>query len=347
MFFSDTVSGRTEADTLGCAEGCFCGTNPTPAGVMISHVHLKGEWMLSYRYMSMEMKDAQSGRTGIGRDEIFSRYLMAPEKMRMDMHMLMMMYGMTDRLTGMAMLNYNVNSMEMAMFPAIAHVHGGMDDTPSGHSNGHTMKSSGIGDLKLYLLYGLMKRADRQLVLSAGVSLPSGNILTKGNGDDMMYPDGRYPYSMQLGSGSVDLMPGITYLVQSGKTTFSTQLSSLIRTGYNSVGYKLGNEMGLNLWFAYQWMRFLSSSMRLEGNWSGNIDGVDPSLYAFSEISSNPYNYGGRRAGLYLGSAIQPDGGILRNHKVGIEYGIPVYQNLNGVQMKSTHSLFASWTLTF
>ena len=42
------ISMNIRADTLAASHG--------PIGVMADHTHHKGEWMLSYRFMHMDMK---------------------------------------------------------------------------------------------------------------------------------------------------------------------------------------------------------------------------------------------------------------------------------------------------
>ena len=45
-----------------CETHCCCSKEVAlPVGVMLGHVHAKGEWMLSYRYMNMAMQGAFHG----------------------------------------------------------------------------------------------------------------------------------------------------------------------------------------------------------------------------------------------------------------------------------------------
>jgi len=256
------------------------------------------------------------------------------------------MYGVTDRLTLMAMFNYNVISMNMSMLESGMTMMN-MPGMNMGNVNlSSSMKASGVSDFKLHALYGLIERNQHQLLISAGVSIPTGNFKLKGTNDEM-YANQRLPYSMQLGSGTVDVLPGLTYLYQNGKLTCSSQMTAVIRTGYNSIGYKLGNEVTSNSWLAYQWCRFLSTSLRIEGSVAGTIDGYDPSVYYYNEPSANPNNYGGEKINCYVGTVFQFKKGILKNNRLAIEYGIPVYQNLNGIQMKETQFVNASWAIAF
>jgi hypothetical protein len=297
--------------------------------------------MIAYRYMNATMNGILSGTEKVTTQDVFVNYLMASEKMRMDMHMLMAMYGVTNKITVMAMLDYNFMSMSMSMLPGSTHHHAGATTEME-----HDMKTSGIGDLKLHFLYGLINKERHHLLISAGVNIPTGNSSIKGT-ENSMYPNKRLPYAMQLGAGTYDVLPCINYLHQNNKATFGTQVSSVIRTGYNTVGYQLGNEAAFNGWFAYQWFNFLSSSLRIEGSIADKIKGYDPTLYYYNELAANPSNYGGKKINTYIGSVFNIKKGCMKNSRLGIEYGIPVYQNLNGTQMKLEHTLYVSCSTTF
>ena len=76
--------GQQDCET-SCATSC-CATDPTPAGVMISHLHPKKQFMLSYRYMSMQMGHMQSGTQRVSDMQVYNTYVMSSSSMRMDMH---------------------------------------------------------------------------------------------------------------------------------------------------------------------------------------------------------------------------------------------------------------------
>lgn len=323
---------------------CCCGNDPTPAGVMISHVHKKNEWMFSYRYMNMNMSGIQKGTQKMSNSDVFVNYLMSSDKMRMDMHMLMAMYGITDKLTVMGMLNYNVQSMNMNMLES------GMTNMPGmnmgSSSMPSSMKSAGFSDIKLYTLYGLINKENKQLLISAGVSIPTGSTVLKGNTSSISTSQ-HLPYSMQLGSGTIDALPGVTYLYEFSKWTFSTQLLGAIHLGYTSAGYKKGNELSSNNWVSYRWTGFLSTSLRAEATSMDKIKGYDSLVYYFNEPSSNPNNYGGQKVNCYAGAVWQFKSGFLKKNRVGVEYGLPVYQNVNGIQTKQSSTINAFWAYAF
>lgn len=340
------VSAQSDSLSSFNCVSCMCKEDATPAGVMISHVHPKGELMLSYRYMNMAGRGLQDNGTSISNDQVYNQYLMSSDRMHMDMHMLMAMYGLTRKITLMAMFDYNSSSMNMKSPSGSSHMmmmDGVMMMMPGGDMP--DMKSSGFGDVKITGLYSLLDNVNHHVLVSAGISVPTGSIQTKGNASSM-YPGSRMPYMMQHGSGTWDVLPGLTYTFQKNKIIASSQVYSTIRTGYNVVGYKLGNAISFNDWFAYHWLKWLSTSLRGEVNVTGPIKGSDPSLYIYNDPSANYMNYGGTSAWAHAGVNTYFKTGFI-NNKIGIEFGLPVYQNSNGIQPALYYSTTFNYSIVF
>ena len=75
-----------------------------PISVMADHFHKKGEIMFSYRFMNMGMsKDFQGYEETMKVKAMGYKYY--GTKMDMQMHMLGAMYGFTDKITIMTMIN--------------------------------------------------------------------------------------------------------------------------------------------------------------------------------------------------------------------------------------------------
>ncbi len=337
---------HAQEDTLKCDQACHCIRNLSPAGVMINHVHPQGEWMVSYRYMQMQMGTPISGRSSVSQTDVFNSYLAYTPSMHMDMHMLMGMYGITNRITLMAMFNLVNNNMQMDMLKSPMSNMADMTGMSTLNSS-MSMQSVGLGDSKLHVLVGILRNVDYQLIASAGVSIPNGSILQNGASDDMFYPNSRLPYMMQLGSGTVDFLPGITFVSQKDRLAFSFQSQGTIRLYNNKFGYRLGNEFSLNTWIGYNWWKGFGTTLRLEGNWSSNLHGSDKTIYSFNEISANPTNYGGSKLQGLFGISYQFEDGFISNQRVALEYGLPVYQQLIGIQNQLNQTWMASWSYSF
>jgi hypothetical protein len=337
MFITQCVSAQTDS-TLSCV-ACICKNDLAPAGIMISHVHPKGEWMFSYRYMNMASRGMEQNGQSISSNQIYNQYLYSSDRMQMQMHMFMAMYAVSNKLTLMGMFEYDKAAMNMNGLPGMTMNMPGMVMTGN---MAHDMKTSGFGDVSLTGLYSLLNSKRNHLLVSGGLSIPTGSIQSKGDAESMS-PGIRYPYMMQQGSGTWDVLPGLTYTYKNDKVMASSQVSTIIRTGYNAVGYKLGNEVTFNNWVSYQWFKWFSTSLRGEFIQLGKMNGRDPSYSAYIDPSSNPMNYGGSTAYGYIGANFF----FLNRNKVGFEVGLPVYQQTYGIQPKMCSSIHLVYLITF
>ncbi len=342
FFASNAHSKEQSCDTLS---GCHCNSpDPSPAGIMIGHPHPAKTWMLSYRYMLMGMSGVNQGTQPVDNAIVFQSYLMSPEKMTMNMHMLMLMYGFTNRFSVMAMLNFTHSNMSMTMPEGVSHMHTSADASPHSHGNHH--HSMGFGDTKLYALFALIKTQTTTFTLSGGVSIPTGQFNLSGESGSM-FAGSHLPYAMQAGSGTVDFMPSLTFLKTHSDFTYSFQATSTIRPFYNKKTYNLGNEFTLNAWTAYELWSWMSVSVRAEGTISGKIKGNDKLLFSVLEPSADAQNYGGHRLSSFLGINFHILKGILPKQRLSLEGGIPVYQNLNGIQQPSKFNINIGYGVTF
>ena len=174
---------------------------------MTDHIHNKGQLMITYTYSNAMMQGNNIGTAKASDNTVYKNYMMAPETMNMQMHMLMLMYGVSNKLTLMAMLNYNVQSMSMNMFPVSVSQMPGMDmSSNNGQMNG---KTSGFGDTKLYAIYKLLNKNKQTILLTASISIPSGSINT--TDVSSMNTSNIASYTMQLGSGSFEFLPALSY----------------------------------------------------------------------------------------------------------------------------------------
>ena len=291
----------------------------------IHHTHPKGEWMISYRYMTMRMAGNRIGSDRVTDSEVLRDYMVAPTDMNMDMHMVGVMYAPTQDLTVMGMVPYLNSSMN--------HV------TRMGDR--FATESEGLGDVKFSALYTFYQAEDYRLHLDAGVSFPTGSIDEKGN-----TPAGanqRLPYPMQLGSGTYDPNIGITYLAERNNLSWGGRGGGVFRLGRNSRDYRLGNHYVLDAWAGYRWSRWLSSSVRTTSAFWGNIEGADPALNPRMVPTANPQLRGGKQLDLTLGQYFFVPEGKLFGSRLAVEVMLPLYQSLEGPQLATDWVLSLGW----
>ena len=323
-----------------------------PIGVMGDHMHKKGEWMLSYRYMYMDMEGSRIGDTEVSPDfivqNVANRFFgtpgqpptlrVVPTSMTMDMHMFGAMYAPSDWLTLMLMTMYQEKSMDHVTYA------GGAGTAVLGTFN---TKAKGLGDTKVSGLFRLYESGIHHVHLNAGISLPTGSNEKRA---DVLAPTGatlnlRLPYPMQLGSGTFDLLPGLTYTGTLNQFNWGAQYMGTIHTGKDE-GYSLGDKHEITGWLSYQWRPWVSTSARLAYSHQSQIDGIDPNIVAPVQ-TADPENFGGDITTMFFGVNLAGQTGMLRGHRLAMEAGIPLHRDLNGPQLETDLTITAGWQYAF
>jgi nitrous oxide reductase accessory protein NosL len=318
----------------------------------IYHTHPAGMWMVSMKEMHMAMDGLRDGTTNVSTKQVgnnrglkYDNYMMIPTSMHMDMQMLMVMYGITDRWTVMAMANYLETKMDMVMDMSPFNMMGMPKAVDPGAQADDPMRTSGLSDTELRGIYKLTEYMNASL----GLSLPTGDI---DQDFTTMGTKWRAPYDMQLGSGTFDLKPAVTlnFLSDDALWNWGGQAMYTAHLGKNSNDYSLGDSLKLNTWLqralgpAATWIRLSYSDT---GSINGHDDEIQKSLNLKGPLNptgnymapampdADPNNYGGQRIDGFVGFSIP-----VKAVSFGVEAGVPLYQDLNGLQMKN------DWYLT-
>lgn len=312
-------------------------------GDQIYHTHPAGMWMFNYKFMHMDMNGLRDGTTNVSQESVgFMRgkpynYMMIPTDMTMDMYMFMAMYGITDRLTVMAMANYLSMNMSMLMDMGPMSMKPVKEEPP--------MTVNGFGDTELRVMY----KINKYLVGSLGLIFPTGNIDEEFSTMGRTY---RNPYDMQLGSGTYNLSPALTYngLSDDAKWNWGAQVQYTWHTGKNNNGWNFGDNFKVTSWLQRA-LGPVTSWLRLAYTDTGKIRGYDPEIAKLldpnpmkgaSMPDADPNNYGGQRLDGAIGVSFQKG-----CFSIGVEGGIPFYQNLNGLQLKTSWFLNAGLQVMF
>lgn len=299
-----------------------------PIGVMGDHMHHAGEVMLSYRFMRMNMNGSRDDTGRVSSAAVLRDFPVTPYDMDMEMHMLGAMWAPHDVVT------------LMAMVPFVR-----LDMKHRTRTGAHfTTHANGLGDVKLAGLIRLFDTGMHHVHLNAGLSIPTGRISAK---DDTPAGRARLPYPMQLGSGTWDLLPGVTYTGKSEALSWGAQILATYRTGTNNKGYRWGHRWGATAWLARPWADWLSTSLRLDyASWR-NIRGNDDDLVRTLAPTADPDRRAGKRLDLLLGVNFLVTGGPLRGHRLAVEAGRPIYQDLDGPQLETDWMISAGWQYAF
>jgi hypothetical protein len=301
-----------------------------PIGVMGDHTHEKGEFMMSYRFMRMDMKDNRIFDRDQRLDDLVPNYMVAPLTMTMDMHMVGAMFAPNDSTTLMLMVPYVSQSMNHEF------IKGPNDGTQ------FSRNTEGIGDISLTALTNLKKTKSELWILNTGISVPVGAIDEDGG------TGSRLPYAMQVGSGTYDFILGSTYSKYFNDMSVGLQFLSKLRTGLNKNGYRLGNTYQLSSWTAKSWADWISTSARITGKVWDNLDGYDSAVMPNGPgstvmVPTAEQTQGGKSISLGVGANIIGKGGLLDGHRLAFEFELPVYEYFLGTHLKTQWTLTVGW----
>ena len=325
-----------------------------PISVMADHRHKAGEFMVSLRQMNMKMRGNIKGTDELSDAQVLAEpneygspnpqnLRVVPQEMDMNMTMLGAMYAPSDKVTLLAMLMQIDNEMTLTTYQ-------GMMGTTVLDS--FTTKTSGMGDTTLGTLIEGGDTKAGAWHYGLALSLPTGGIeetdqvLTPMN----MQPVKRLPYPMQLGSGSYDFKPSLTYNGDWGAWRVGAQANAVIRLNDNDENYRLGDKVELQGWLMKNLSPWASASLRLDASHQEGMRGGDSAIY-LPVPTAQTRAHGGTYANISLGVNLigktSTLGGVLANHRLAVEWVSPIHQDANGVQMKRDETLTIGWQKAF
>lgn len=281
------------------------------------HSHKGGGMLMAeYKYERMYMDGLLDTTDSVSSKVVVNgtsyNYNMAPTDMTMDMHMVMLMYHTRNYMI-MGMGHYMSNNMGMVS----------NDGTES------TMSNAGLADTVI-TVEAPVKGVDLKL----GISLPTGSIDERG----MMQHTAtsasvtKYPYGMQLGSGTYDFIMGAGYQTRLGGVQLGANFEYTARTGTNDNNYTLGDKYTTGAWARFTLNRTMRADLDLKFRETGRISGADPELNTTMSPTADFQNYGGQRLDMGLGLKYENAG----MSSIAAEFTMPLYQNLFGPQMETS-----------
>ncbi|MEQ1545209.1 DUF3570 domain-containing protein [Methyloglobulus sp.] len=342
-----------------------------PAGVMFDHMLSKaGDFMVGYRYMYGSQGDPMLHDSNpVGDQAIVANgcspnpCFLASDSMTMNMHMLDIMYAPTDWLTLMLMpqfmdMNMSMRRLDGAPSDDLAVNNVGNPIDPSTGTpfnigqhiqhhiqNGH--ETGGIGDVSLYAMFKLFDNGMHHVHITPGFSAPTGDVDIQLQRNHKV-EGGFIHYGMQLGSGTWDFKPSLTYTGHVDQFSWGVQANGTVRMeDQNKSGYALGDMFQATTWGSYNLTNWLTASVRgmytlqgaIKGQFNGQINQYGPMDY--------PQNHGGKYWDVGFGLSAAVPSGDLAGNRVSVEWLQPVEDNVNGYQLERDGALSATWSYHF
>ena len=252
-------------------------------------------------------------------------------KMDMVMHMAEIMYGVTDDFNIMFMPMFVTSKMDHAI------------------NEPFTVRSEGLGDTRLSGMYRIYNEDGMSSIASLGFSIPTGEITTRDgfpDSTDGMNPRTRLPYHMRNGSGTLDLLPAITFSKNFDSSSVGIQGSSVLRLTESSLNYSLGDQYRVTSWYQYLVNELVSVNFRLLGEVYQDVRGADKQLDQ-SNPFFNPNQQGGAQLIGLIGANLIVPHGVLAGQRFGLEFGTPIADDLESGIHETDYVVNLNWNMSF
>jgi hypothetical protein len=295
----------------------------------------KGVFQFGVRYLYTDMSGQGFGTDSLSVNQVLSLFDVSPSEMVSHAVAVDVLLGLTNKMTLSATGVFGQKNMDH-----LARLNG----QPNAFLFYQT-QASGLQDVRVNLLYDILSGEDIRFHLHGGVSVPVGAIDT----DDVTpFSDPQptqLPYPQQLGSGTLDVTPGFTFNIQNQKASLGLQGKGTIRLGENDRGWALGDVYEGNIWAGLKGTDFVSAFLGARYTSWGNVEGFDLDLNPNESPAHNTLTQAGWRVDLPIGLNFVMPGGQLEGHRLGVEFLIPLHQDLDGPQLKHSWSIAAGWSV--
>lgn len=319
--------------------------------ILSLHIRRAGEqtqsspWSIGYRLVWARFDGNRDGTDDVSLEEIIFRpgtedrtrdnFPVVPLVINQQAHLFEVGYDVTERLGLRLLIPFVMQDTDhVSVVP-------GFDE--------FLIESSGLGDVQLSASYPVWNSGNQHLLVTGGISLPFGSIDEKGPTPRDATMDTQLPYTMQIGSGTFDVMPGLAYASHRESLRYGSQLRGTLRLGETDRDYTLGNRLSVSVWASQPVTDWLDPSVTLLAQSWGEIDGQDASLsvpvpgFPYPAAVTDPSKFGGKKVTAQIGAAVAIPGEMLQGHVVDVEVGLPILQDLNGPQPKEVWRLGIGW----
>lgn len=305
-----------------------------PFGVTGDRTYEAGRLVLWYRFEGKRWDGYRIGTNPVALSSVLNTFEVAPLRMATAVQKVGVAYGLSDWLTLEGQVPFLVNKVQDLT----------TTDTTFKVLSGFQVDSDrfGFGDVRAVAHLQVLDRTSYRAHVTGGVSIPVGSFY-----QDAVNPltsqVERLPFPMQIGSGTWDGIAGFTLTAQHPSTSTGIQAMGLFRPHWNELNYRLGHQVETSVWGSYALSDWVSLSARIFAHWQGDPTGSFQGIDPLENPAGNPQLQGGTQVDLPLGINVYFPEGRFEGHRLGVEWAIPIHQDLDGPQLERNWTLHIGW----
>ena len=299
-----------------------------PAGVMADFLILNRHLYAGVRFYQEQFRGTSVGTVPISSEEVLDFFSVAPltlDKEIAEVELRLGLFGFVTLEASMPFTQAEMLSTTDAVFLETS--------------------SRTFGDVSIRGLFNVLEMNEYRMSLTLGATVPTGKLKKRDVG--RLGTREILPYAMQGGSGTPDILAGLTFLTQNEVASTGAQINTVTRVVDNRPGYRLGDEFSISVWGAHNLSDWVSVSVRaLYETWD-DVTGSEPGTDGAIDPGANSFAQGGERLQIPFGVNLFLREGPFGGHRLSLEWYYPVHQDLNGPQLATDRTLVVSWQTFF
>jgi hypothetical protein len=250
-----------------------------------------------------------------------------PQDVTASFENIMLAYGISDKFSALISASVVQKQLYAQTF---------FGDSGGQPIGGNYIGTKGLADLITNGIYKLYDDKKHRIQASLGLAYPlSPNTETM----SLFLPNATYDierahYAFQPGARTWDLFPGVVYAGNLNSWSWGLSYRGRLPLAANPQGWRYGDLHEFNGWLGYSVISGVTSTVRINGATQGTIRGLDPQIKGYA-VPTDPNFYGGKWIEVFGGSSFEGEIIGLKGYSLEIEAGIPIYQNLNGPQIRN------------
>jgi hypothetical protein len=300
----------------------------SPAGIVGARVLTAGAIELRYSFSNTSFTGVQLGNQPVALSSVLDFYDTTPFQRRDREHRAVLSFGASESLTLLVDARWIDRNRDVADEEFFI-----------------TTNASGLGDITVEGLASVFDGDAAKVALSGGVEIPVGS--TDKQGDLLVLRDQVLPYEMQMGSGSISIVPGVTAQLQNEFGTVGAQMKARLRLNDNDRDYRLGDVVEANGWVAYKLNPFFAVTSGVRATTWGSIAGAADDVDVGRDPGEDPVFTGGKRVDIPLGLNVYMPEGSLSGHRFSLEFVWPVHQDYDNFRVANDWGFAIGWQKVF
>ena len=299
-----------------------------PAGVMGDFFILNRDLYAGVRVYQERFSGTSLGTVALSSDEVLDFFSVAPlslDRSTAEVNLRLGLFGFVTLAASLPFIRSEMLNTDDATF--------------------FETSSKIMGDVSVRGLFNVLEMDEYRVSLTLGGTIPTGKI--KKRDTTPLAVRGILPYAMQGGSGTFDVLAGMTFLTQNELASVGAQVNAVVRVMNNNRGYRLGDRFSFSVWGARNLSDWVSVSLRgLFETW-GDVKGSEPGTDGAVDPSANSFAQGGERVQIPIGVSFFLREGRFTRHRLMAEWYYPIHQDLNGPQLSADRTIVVSWQTFF